>query len=49
MPMLERIINRKLYKNNEVVKTLHDIDLTLHMGPYENGSETVYVSSDEDE
>ena len=49
MPMLERILNRKLYIKNELIKTLDDIDLTLHLGPYENGREDVDYSSDEDE
>ena len=48
LPMVERLMNRKLYKNNEPIKVLDDIDLTLHMGPYENESENVFVSSDED-
>ena len=46
MPMVERLINRKLYKNYDLIKTLVDIDLTLHMGPYETVKET-YNSSDE--
>ena len=41
MPMFERIIKRELNKNTELVKTLNDTDITLHMGPYENGSENV--------
>ena len=49
MPMVERIINRKLYKNNELKKTVDDIDLTLYTGPYENGSRDVYDSTDEGE
>ena len=49
MPMVERIKNRKLYKNNELIKTLDDIDLTLHMGPYENGRRDVYDTTDEGE
>ena len=48
MPMVERLFIRKLYKNYELKKTLHDIDLTLDMGPFEAGKET-YNSSDEDE
>ena len=28
MPMVERLVNRKLYKNYELLKTLDDIDLT---------------------
>ena len=49
MPMVEKIINRKLYKNNKLIKTLGDIDLTLHMGPYENRRRDVHDSSDEDD
>ena len=49
MPMVERIRNRKLYKENELIKTLDDIDLILHMGPYEDGSRDVYDSRDEGE
>ena len=49
MPMIERIINRRLNKNNELIKTLDDIDLTLHMGRYQNGREDVYVSTDDGE
>ena len=49
MPMIESIINRRLYKNNELIKTLDNVDLTLHMGPYENGREDLYDSSDEHE
>ena len=37
MPLVERLINRNLYKNYELIKTLDDIDLTLHMGAYETG------------
>ena len=44
MPMVERLFNRKLYRNYELIKTLDDIGLTLHMGPYETGKE----NSDED-
>ena len=40
MPMVERLINRKLYRNYELIKTLDDIDLTLHMGPYDTGKES---------
>ena len=48
MPMVARLVNRKLYKNYELIKTLNDIDLTLHMGAYEKG-EDVHYNSDEDE
>ena len=46
MPMVEKILNRKLYKNNEVIKTLDEIDLTLHIGPYENRRRDVYDTTD---
>ena len=46
MPMVEKIINRKLYKNNEVIKTLDEIDLTSHIGPYENRRRDVYDTTD---
>ena len=42
MPMVERIVNRRFYKNNELIKTLDDIDLTLHMGAYEKGREDIF-------
>ena len=44
MPLVERLINRKLYTNYDLIKILDDIDLTLHMGPHETGKE----NSDED-
>ena len=37
MPMVERLIIKRLYKNYDFIKTLNDIDLTLHMGAYETG------------
>ena len=49
MPMIERIFNKKLYKNDQPIKTLDDKDLTLHMGPYENGRRDVYDTTDEGE
>ena len=42
--MVERLFNIKLYRHYEPMKTLNDIDLTLHMEPYETGKE----NSDED-
>ena len=48
-PAFHGIINRKLYKKNELIKTLDNIDLTLHIGPHENGRRDVYDSSDEHE
>ena len=44
MLMVERLIDRKLYRNYELIKTLCDMDLTLHVGPYETRKE----NSDED-
>ena len=49
MPMVERLINRKLYKKFELIKTLVDIDLTLHMGAHETGKADIHYTSDEDE
>ena len=48
-PMVERTLNRRFYKNNELIKTLDDIDLTLHMGSYEKGREDEYDSMDDGE
>ena len=42
MPMVERLVNTKLYKNYELIKTLDGIDLTLHMGVYEKGREDIF-------
>ena len=49
MSMVERLINRNLYKNYDFIKTLDDIDLTLHMGAHETGKTDIHYSSDEDE
>ena len=49
MPMVERLIIRKLYKNYELINTLDDTDLTLHMGAYETGKADIHYSSNEDE
>ena len=48
MPMVERLINRKLYKIYELIKALDDKDLTLHMGARETGKADIHYSSDED-
>ena len=32
MHMVERVLNKKLCKNPELVKMLRDVDLTLHKG-----------------
>ena len=37
MPMVERLIKKKLYKNYGLIKTLDGIDGTLHMTWYEIG------------
>ena len=42
MPMVERIVNGGSYKSNEFLKTLDDLDLTLHMGAYEKGRQDVF-------
>ena len=42
MPLVETIVIRLLYKNNELIKTLDDIDLALHMGAYEKGREDFF-------
>ena len=47
MPMVEKFYNKNLYKNYELIKTLDDIDLTLHMGPYESRKRDVYYTSGE--
>ena len=49
MPMVERLINKRLFKNYELIKTLNDIDLTLHMGAYETGKADIVYYGDEDE
>ena len=49
MPRVERLINGKLYRNYELIETPDDVDLTLHMGPFENGRRDVNDSNDEDE
>ena len=46
MPTVGRLINKKLYKNNELIKSLDDIDLTLHMRPYKKGRRDVYDTTD---
>ena len=37
MPMVKILIIRRLYRNYELIKTLDDIDLLLHMVPHETG------------
>ena len=37
IPMVERLNNRNLYKKYNLIKTLDDIDLLLHMVPCEPG------------
>ena len=45
MLMVERLINKKLYKNYGLIKTLDGLDGTLHMTWYETGvAEMPYVS-----
>ena len=49
MPMVERLINKKLYKNYWLRKTLDGIDNTLHMTCYETGVADMAYVSNEDE
>ena len=37
MPMVERLVNRNLYKKYDLLKSLDCIDLLLHMGRHETG------------
>ena len=37
MPMVERLINRNLYKEHNFIKNLDGIVFILHMGPHESG------------
>ena len=46
MPMVERLIDKKLYKNYDLIKTLGGIDRTLHMGKLEKQT---YITIVEDE
>ena len=45
MPMVERLISKKLYKSYELIKNLDDIDLSLHMGAHETGKTGIHYSS----
>ena len=45
MPMVERLINKKLYKIYDFMKTLDGIDRTLHMGYHETGKADVQYNS----
>ena len=49
MPMVERLINRKFFKIYELIKTLDDIDLSLHMAADETRKRDTHYNSDEDE
>ena len=49
MLMAERLINTKLFINFELIKTLNDIDLTLHMGTFETGKADIENYGDENE
>ena len=49
MPMVEKRINRKLYKNEDFIDTVDHIDLTLHMGGYERGKDNICDSMGEGE
>ena len=37
MPIVERLISKKLYKNFDFIDTLDGIDRILHMGDHETG------------
>ena len=49
MPMVERLMNEKLYKFYELIKTFDGIDDTLHMTWYETGVADMAFVNDEDE
>ena len=49
MPLVEMLVSRKLYKNYGLIKTLNDIDLTLHMEAHETGKADIHYSSEENE
>ena len=49
MPMVQRLINKKLSKNYGLIKTLDGIDGTLHKTWYETGVAEMPYVSDEDE
>ena len=49
MLMAERLINTKLFKNFELIKTLNVIDITLDMGTFETGKADIENYGDEDE
>ena len=44
-----KINKQKVVKKYRAYRNPDNIDLTLHMGPYENERREVYDSSDEDE
>ena len=43
MPMVEKLINRNLYKKYNLIKSLDGIALLLHMGPHETGEADIQV------
>ena len=49
MPMVERLMNEKLYKIYELIKTFDVIDDTLHMTWSEIGVADMAFVNDEDE
>ena len=48
LPKIERLFNKRLYKNFKLIKSLNDIDLTLQMGANETGKADLVYYSDED-
>ena len=49
MPMVERLMNRKLHKSYDLTKTLDDIDPTSQMGAHETGKVDIHDNVDEGE
>ena len=45
MPMVENLINKKLYKNYDLIKTLDGIGRTLHVGDHETGKADIQYKS----
>ena len=48
MPMVESLFNKKFYKNYDLIKTLDDIDLTLHMGLMKLESRHTLLTTNDD-
>ena len=45
MPIVERLINKKLYKNYDLIKSLDGIDWIIHMGNHETGKADIHYNS----